>query len=435
MKKLISVAAVVTLTAGLALTSPLPAQAVLGGELEAMHVTASRATLPDTATGNLAGKKLNGLREWRFYLTNGTSSLITNPSIVVDSGLAPGDFAWTDPSTPGGPVPVTAFPTTMPNSATSLDPCINLWDCQTASKLGDGKGLMSTHAVSFTAGYDSTRTVTPTTIPVGGGDQTTVVTVTPRDVRYTSGMTCFDVIFGSNLPGVTYLSHDASDPGTMYPTDNTAINPNGIEQMRLCGPQAATGALTLGQTYTFTTTYSVPNPYGQPFRFVPEIGINGQSAVSLASVVGDSVTMLDSTLSGGKGTAFRQGSSTFTVDGSHTWGVNQAVAADVSYSGTNHVPSTPQNVQVTLRDTGAQVTWAPPLSSGSGGQLSGYQVRVYTKASKGRLVASFQTTQTQTSLFAAPPLASGTQYWVEVAAMNPFGTSIPSTPRFPFTLP
>jgi Fibronectin type III domain len=252
-------------------------------------------------------------------------------------------------------------------------------------------------------------------------------------VRYASGMTCFDVIFGSNLPGVSYVSSGASDPGTMYPTDNTA--PNVIQQMRLCGPQAATGALTLGQPYTFTTTYSVPNPYGQPFRFVPEIGINGQSAVSLASVNDNKVTILDSTLSGGKGPAFRQGNSTFTVGSVNTWAVNQAVAADVSYSGTNHVPSASQNVQITPTSTGATATWGPPVSSGTGGQLSGYQLRIYTKASNGRQVASFQTPGTSFEILPGAPLRSGTQYWLEVTAMNPYGTSSPSTPRLPFTLP
>ena len=430
MKKLISLAAVVTLAAGFtSLTlSPLPARAVSPESVFALHVTSSHATLPDTATRNRAGSKLNGYREWRFYLTNETSSVITYPSIVVDSGLAPSDFSWTDPSTPGGLVTVTAFPTTMPNSPTSLQPCIDPFDCLPNSKLGDGKGLISTHAVTFTAGYDSTRTVTPTTIPVGGGVQTAVVTVTPRDVRYTSGMTCFDVLFGSNLPGVTYQSSSASDLTTTWPTDNELTNPNTVEQMRLCGPR------TVGETYTFTTTYSVPNPYDQAFRFVPEIGINGQAAASPATVDGNSVTILDSTLNGGKGPAFQQGSSTFSVNGTYLWTVQQAVAADVSYSGTNHVPAAPQNVQVAPTSTGAQVTWYP-ATPGSGGQISGYQLRVYNKASKGHLVVSFQTTETSFGLSTGPALTSGTQYWVEVTAMNPYGTSSPSTPRVPFTLP
>ena len=227
MKKLTSVAAVVMLAAGLGLASPQQSQAVLPGHLEAAHVTASRATLPDTATRNLAGTKLNGLRLWRLYLTNATLSVVTSPSIVVDSGLAAADFAWLMPA--AAPVPVTAFPTTMPNSVTSLDPCNNINDCQTASKLGDEKGLISNHAVTFTAGFDSTRTVTPAIIPAEGGQQTMTVTVTPRDVRYTSDMTCFDVVFDRNLPGVSRVSHTASDPGTMYPTDNTSINPNVLD--------------------------------------------------------------------------------------------------------------------------------------------------------------------------------------------------------------
>lgn len=61
-----------------------------------MHVTASWAYVADTAISNSAQTKHDGLRAWRFYLTNNSGAPVTNPSVTVNSGYDPTLFTWGD---------------------------------------------------------------------------------------------------------------------------------------------------------------------------------------------------------------------------------------------------------------------------------------------------------------------------------------------------
>jgi hypothetical protein len=311
MKRIIPVVIGAALAATISITSP-PSAIAIGEDLSAMHVTASWAYLPDTAISNSAQTKHDGLRAWRFYLTNNSGATVTNPSVTVNSGYDPTLFTW-------GDAPVTGFPATKAASNLPTGQQMGLMTLD----------LMSSIPYKFTTGYDSTRTVDNAMIPPGASQQKVTVTITPRDRRYDSLPGGFDLIFDSNLPGVSLVGWTAP-PGTTNPADN----PQSLLNLRLWGVQTR-------MTYTFTATLKVPNQSATALRFVPNVGINGQLTTSTASLTGTSVAIPDATLDGKTGKTKDMGTSTFSVCGSHTWMAVHAEAADINYAGTDSVPPAP----------------------------------------------------------------------------------------------
>jgi hypothetical protein len=395
MKRIAPVAMAATLTAALtavmSITSPPPATAA-DYDLNALHVTASWAFLPDTATSLSAQAKLTGPRGWRFYLNNLSTATVTNPSVTLDSGLSPTLFQW-------GGEQVTSFPATKTQDT--------LLPGQTM-----GLDLSSSIPVRFTAGYDSTRTVDTAMIQVGGSQQTVTVTVAPRDPRYNKLQSCFDIIVASNLPEVSLVKW--SGPiGTTNPNDN----PDSLAGLRLCG------GLSTHLTYTFTATLNVPNTYGTAFRFQPDVSLNGQLVTSSTLVTGPSVVIQDTTLNGNGKQA--RGASTFSVsESNHTWLASHAEAADIDYAGTRHVPSAPQNVTAIPGSASATVGWTAPATVGST-PISAYEARAYTAPSGGTPVATCPASP-QTLSCSLTDLTNNTEYWVDVVATNGIGASDPS---------
>ena len=307
---LLAVALAVPAGIPLAMTGSASAQQSVDTDLGAREAANDNVTLPADATSAQAGTTQSGTKAWDFFLVNNSLASVTNPTITVNSGLSPSLF-------PG----VSSFPVTK--SQASLAP----------GETFDAGELRSDIPVDFTLGYDSTRTVSPGVIPVGGTQQTLTVTVTPIDPRYQSGGTpdspvgVFPIIIDSQVPGVSVVS--ATDPDNL----------NQGEQ--LVPAQAPPGSLfewilghtQINKTYTFTAVLNVPNATGAPFTYSPGVSINGAKLTFLCpACLGSAVTVADATLDGNLPGS---GSATFSVaETSHTWTSSHFDSFNVYYEGT-----------------------------------------------------------------------------------------------------
>jgi len=315
--RVVLLAIALTVSAGIPLAIPgsASAQQPVGTDLTALEGAADHVFLPPTTTSAQAGTTQNGTRSWDFFLSNNSSTQVTSPTVIIDSGYSPSLF-------PG----VSSFPVT--ESQASL----------ASGQQFSGGPLLSDIPVGFTLGYDSSRTVSPSTIPADGTQQTVVITITPADARYTSSPDSFVVFFNinlsSNVPGVSLVSTTNPtnlDQGETLQTFTPPAFPFGLFQWRLGSPQ-------LNKQYTFTAVLNVPNPSGVPFEYQPEVGIRGERQTILCDAcAGSAVTVKDPTLDG---SASGSGGATFSVtETTHTWTSTHSDAYDVDYQGTTQTPA------------------------------------------------------------------------------------------------
>jgi hypothetical protein len=261
-----------------------------------------------------AGTTQSGTRSWDFFLGNNSSTPVTSPTVTINSGYSPSLF-------PG----VSSFPVTATQASLA------------SGQEFSGGPLLSDIPVSFTLGYDSSRTVSPSTISAGGTQQTVAITITPADSRYTSppdGFVFFNINLSSNVPGVSLVS--TTNPGNLnagetIQTFSGAAFPFGLFEWRLGSPQ-------LNKQYTFTAVLNVPNPSGQPFEYQPDVSIRGEQQTNLCDAcAGSAVTVKDPTLDGN---VPGSGGATFSVtETSHTWTSTHSDAFDVDYQGTTQAPA------------------------------------------------------------------------------------------------
>jgi len=314
--RVVLLAIALTVSAGipLAIPGPASAQQPVNTDLTALEVATDNVFLPADATSAQAGTAQSGTRSWDFVLGNNSQTLVTNPTITIDSGLSPSLFLG-----------VSSFP--VIESQASLAP----------GDVFSAGPLQSDIPVNFTLGYGSTRTVSPGVIPVGGTQQTLTVTVTPIDPRYQSGGTpdspfgIFNIIVDSQVAGVSVVSTTGPD------------NLNQGEQLQpITGPPGSLFAWQLGltqtnKTYTFTAVLNVPNATGAPFTYSPGVSIDGGGTTFLCpACLGSAVTVADATLDGN---VPGSGSATFSVaETNHTWTSSHSDAFDVFYQGTTPAP-------------------------------------------------------------------------------------------------
>ncbi len=312
--RVVLLAIALTASAGipLAIQGPASAQQPVNTDLTALEVAADQVFLPPATTSVQAGTTQNGTSNWNFFLGNNSQTSVTSPTVTINSGLSPSLF-------PG----VSSFPVTESQ----------------AGGLAPGQqfpgNLNSNIPVSFTPGYGSSRTVSPSTIPAGGTQQTVVITITPADARYTSppdGFAGFNIILGSDVPGVSLVS--TTDPNNLDQGEILQIitpPASGLFQWRLGFPQ-------LNTQYTFTAVLNVPNPSGQPFEYQPVVNIRGERQTNLCDAcAGSAVTVKDATLDG---SVPGSGGATFSVtETSHTWTSTHSDAFDVFYQGTTQTPA------------------------------------------------------------------------------------------------
>lgn len=103
------------------------------------------------AASNVSGAAtVDGHPGWAVFFDNNTDSPVTNPSVSLSSSL--------DPSVFDGEIPSFPFSCSLPG----LDPTQEM-------QVFPGLEATGLHS-SFSLGYDSTRSVSPAVVPVGGGD-------------------------------------------------------------------------------------------------------------------------------------------------------------------------------------------------------------------------------------------------------------------------
>ena len=312
--RVVLLAMALAVPAGIPLAIPGPASAQQGpnSDLQALEVANHAVSLPPDATSVQAGTTQSGNRLWDFFLGNSSQTSVTSPTITVSSGWSPSLFPE-----------ISSFPVT--GSQASLAP-------------GDVLSLLPTGAlnsdipVSFTAGYDSTRTVSPSDIPAGGGQQTVVITMTLTDARYTpppDGNVGIIVNLASPVPGASIAS--TTDPanldqGEILQTATGAAFPFGLFEWRL-------GSAQLNKQYTFTAVLNVPNPSGQPFGYRPDVLVSADTDTFLCDAcAGSTVTVKDPALDGN---VPGSGSATYSVaETNHTWTPTHAEEFAVDYQGT-----------------------------------------------------------------------------------------------------
>ena len=235
-----------------------------------------------------ASQVLNGVWGW-FFVIDDTSVSVTTPTVTVDSGY-----------------PISAFPglggaSSFPVSASQ-------------AALGAGESyfpnlnFVSTIPASMSPGFDSTRSVSPQTIPVGGGHQQVTVTITPRTT-----LGGYKVAIYNNVPGVSVTQ--VSGP----------VDWNNL--------QADT-------TYTIVYDLSVPNPFGVPFAYEPNVHVNGGVGTTQSCCTGPSnaVSFADPTLDGG---ISGRGQVTYSVDQMvDSWSTENGSFLEISYGGVLLLPPT-----------------------------------------------------------------------------------------------
>lgn len=283
-------------------------------DMDASETVNDNVSLPLSATSAQAGTTQNGFYTWQFNMQNNAQTDVTNPKITVNSGYDPSlfegissfPFTYTKPSlTPGE-----AFSTNWltPNDTFTSTPPASY-----------------ATPVTFTLGYDSTRTVNTDTIPVGGTQQTVTITLTPIDSEYLASEKSFHVLLNSNVPGVTVAS--VTDPANLDQGEQVsgASNAATLWQWDLSGNQ-------LNKQYTFIAVLNVPNQYSLAYKYLPTVMVDGDWKAQKQEASGSTITITDPSLDGSHPGS---GAVTFSVDETnHTWLYGQQLGRIVVYQGT-----------------------------------------------------------------------------------------------------
>ncbi len=201
--------------------------------------------------------ELSGNYNWHFFIINDSNEAVSSPTISVDSTLDPVSFPNVD-----------EFPATW--SLESLGPG-EMWI------LPD---LASDYPVTFTPGYNCSRTMEPLEIPPEGGVQTVTIKVKPVDERYTTHRFMQIHLNGSVVEGSNSQPDGAE---TMLTSDEIYWNLQGWE---------------LGVEYTFSVDLEVENPWGVSFVHKPSVSIYVEFAEVLDEKTGTSTTIPDEILDG-----------------------------------------------------------------------------------------------------------------------------------------
>lgn len=200
---------------------------------------------------------------WELQFYNDTLVTVAHATLTVNSGYPPAELVL------NGGSPVSSIPLTIAHgnvaSAGGTDDVIS-------SGIDPSTGEPWIPVTERPA-CNWTRSVSPFTVPVGGGDQTYTVAVQCTDPAVVD----VHVSFSVQLSGVTVLS--STNPDTSQgaylqgPSGDIATgygwdlgNPYGAGN-----PLGPGGAPVTGKTYVFSVTVHSPNPSGSAFGLKPDV--------------------------------------------------------------------------------------------------------------------------------------------------------------------
>lgn len=270
-------------------------------DLQVMDVVSNNIQLLPAITSASATTVQNGSKGWFSIIENDSQMPITNTALTIMSGYDPALFN-----------DVTSFPYTY--TVGTIEP----GQIQFVNR-----PIPAMIPVLYTLGFDSSKEITPTTIPVGGTQQTVKITVTLVDEKYITQGGSFNILVHPNSNGVTLVS--LSDPTNLDQGEEVNDMPDQMQWQ-------LGGNLQLNKPYTFTAVLNIPNQTGASFEFQPDIQIDGQTEVpGCEACTGTSVTILDPMLDG---SIPGSGSITYSIaEGDHIWTSKHADISDVVYQG------------------------------------------------------------------------------------------------------
>ncbi len=258
MKRIIAILLAVVLVAG-GLGGLAYAQATNSGHLVAFDQPFRCADIEPDVDSVATDTELTGHYSWNLHIHNNSEQTVVDPTISVESSSYPG-------------FPDGTFPAEW--SKESLEP----WE-----KWYEVNALSSTEPITFTLGYDSSRTMEPLAIPPGGGVQQVTIKVKPLDERYTTNPFMRVQVNGNVIEGSN------TEPEGAVPT----INPEGKAGIAWEFPDWG-----LGVEYTFTVQLQVENPMDVDLVHKPHVHMFVQSAEVLTEETGTTTTIYDEILGG-----------------------------------------------------------------------------------------------------------------------------------------
>lgn len=221
------------------------------GERAGSITSTLSAGVPAGVDNLTSGSALPGTWSWNFGLfaadfglSDFASWTVPTPSISVASGYAPSQLE------PNGGSPASSLPIVFTGPTVTFT--------QPTKQPALGAFLGSTIAGTLRPGCDTSRSVSPLAVPVGGGEQTITFTVSCSDPSVRE----VDLTEQVPVPGATLVS--ATGPADGWAPD--------VPSDASAGFGFGDGIQT-GTTYTFTAVVQVPNPHGQPFLDQPLVEV------------------------------------------------------------------------------------------------------------------------------------------------------------------
>jgi len=230
---------------------------------------------PAAAVDSIAATQpTDAARTWSAYMWNSGSTVVPAPSISVDTSSQ-----------------TFAPPVTFPLSATGSD--LQQWGSFTLHDIDGTPGHSHAVVSGFTTGFDVSRTMSPATIPAGGGTQTVTVSATLRDPATASDALGIQVIPGDlvsgavvDLKSVVAPVADAAADAYLY------VDPGYGVYWRASHP-------ALNTTYTLTVRITVPNSGATGLRYKPTVmSFLAEPQSYLLETTGPSTTIADPELGG-----------------------------------------------------------------------------------------------------------------------------------------
>jgi len=259
MKKIIALMLVVVLLAGIGFGSFAYAQTTDPGQLIAFDQPFRVAKMNSDTDSIAAYEELTGHYSWNLHIHNLSGETVNDPTISVESVAHPEWF------------PDVTFPTSWTHDP--LSPGEKWYEVSALSTEED--------LITFTLGYDCSRTMEPLEIPPGGGIQKVTIKVKPVDERYTSN---------------PYMQ--IGIPGNVIAGSNQ--EPEGATAIVAAGQHVLWGFhdWALGTEYTFSIYLQVENPFDANLVHKPHINIYVETASHPVGEPGDSTTIYDEILGG-----------------------------------------------------------------------------------------------------------------------------------------